>query len=184
MMPTDDTPKGRILKTLSGQLAQYAAYHRHPANIASHFIGIPMIVLAFSALLSRPGFEVAGVSLAPADLFAIGFSVFYLSLERVLGLLMTVLMGLSLWFGAWSASQSTPVWLAIGLGGFVAGWIIQFIGHWFEGRKPAFVDDLIGLVVGPLFVVAEALFLLGLRSGLKAEVERLAGPVRTVGAAG
>jgi uncharacterized membrane protein YGL010W len=26
--------------------------------------------------------------------------------------------------------------------------VIQFIGHWYEGRKPAFVDDLIGLLVG------------------------------------
>jgi len=36
--------------------------------------------------------------------------------------------------------------------------MIQFVGHWYEGRKPAFVDDIIGLLVGPMFVVAEALF--------------------------
>ena len=59
---------------------------------------------------------------------------------------------------AWSAAQTTGTWLALGIGLFFVGWVIQFIGHIFEGRKPAFVDDLIGLVVGPLFVVAEAGF--------------------------
>ncbi|WP_116387011.1 Mpo1-like protein, partial [Cupriavidus oxalaticus] len=40
--------------------------------------------------------------------------------------------------------------------------IIQFIGHYYEGRKPAFVDDLAGLLIGPLFLVAETAFALGL----------------------
>ena len=40
---------------------------------------------------------------------------------------------------------------------FVVGWVFQFVGHAWEGRKPAFFDDLRGLLVGPLFVLAEAL---------------------------
>ena len=60
-------------------------------------------------------------------------------------------------------STSTALWLTAWIGLFVVGWIIQFIGHYYEGRKPAFVDDIMGLVVGPLFVVAELAFLLGLR---------------------
>ena len=58
------------------------------------------------------------------------------------------------------------------------GWVIQFVGHIWEGRKPAFVDDLIGLVIGPLFVVAEAVFALGLRPELHAAITERAGPVR------
>jgi uncharacterized membrane protein YGL010W len=58
----------------------------------------------------------------------------------------------------------------------VLGWLIQFVGHYYEGRKPAFVDDLMGLAVGPLFVVAELAFLLGLRSELREAVELRAGP--------
>ena len=45
----------------------------------------------------------------------------------------------------------------------MVGWVIQFVGHVFEGRKPAFVDDIMGLIIGPLFVVAEVGFALGLR---------------------
>jgi uncharacterized membrane protein YGL010W len=58
----------------------------------------------------------------------------------------------------------------------VIGWLIQFVGHWYEGRKPAFVDDLVGLLVGPMFVVAEAMFLLGLNKSLLEEIERRVGP--------
>ena len=59
------------MKTLVDHLAQYAAYHRDRRNIASHFIGIPMIVLAVAVLLSRPGFHLAGLWLAPATLVAL-----------------------------------------------------------------------------------------------------------------
>ena len=58
------------------------------------------------------------------------------------------------------------------------GWAIQFVGHHYEGRKPAFVDDVTGLIVGPLFVVVELAFLLGLRHELKEQIEARAGGVR------
>lgn len=56
------------------------------------------------------------------------------------------------------------------------GWVFQFVGHYYEGKKPAFVDDLVGLLVGPMFVVGEALFALGLQRSMLAEIERQAGP--------
>ena len=67
----------------------------------------------------------------------------------------------------------------MGLGLFVVGWIIQFVGHIFEGRKPAFVDDITGLIIGPLFVVTEAGFLMGLRPELEEQIEQRAGPTRS-----
>jgi len=174
------SPIHRTMKTLTEQLAQYAAYHRDQRNIATHFVGIPMIVLATTALLSRPVWMVGDLAVSPAWFAAVAASLFYLALDRPLGLLMSALMALSVAFGAWAAAQSTPVWLLVGVGGFALGWIIQFVGHVFEGRKPAFVDDLIGLLVGPLFVVAEALFLLGLLPALAAEIERRSGAMRRV----
>jgi uncharacterized membrane protein YGL010W len=102
---------------------------------------------------------------------------FYLRLEVKLGVLMTVLMGLSVWAGHALAQQSTLIWLSSGLAMFVIGWVIQFVGHHYEGRKPAFVDDLSGLIVGPLFVVAEVAFMLGLRQELKQAIEQRSGPV-------
>ncbi|MQA56059.1 DUF962 domain-containing protein [Pseudomonas piscis] len=166
------------MKSLVDHLSQYAAYHRDPRNIASHFIGIPMIVVAVAVLLSRPAWPVAGLMLSPALLLALFAALYYLRLELRLGLLMSVLMGLSVWAGQALAQQSTLVWLASGVGMFVVGWVIQFVGHYYEGRKPAFVDDISGLIIGPLFVVAELAFLLGLRHDLKQQIEARAGGVR------
>jgi uncharacterized membrane protein YGL010W len=165
------------MKSLVDHLSQYAAYHRDPRNIASHFIGIPLIFVAVAVLLSRPGWPVGSVLISPALLVAVASAWFYLRLELRLGVLMTVLLGLAVWLGQALAAQSTATWLASGLGMFVVGWVIQFVGHYYEGRKPAFVDDLTGLIVGPLFVVVEAGFLLGLRDDLKRAIEERAGPV-------
>ena len=66
--------------------------------------------------------------------------------------------------------------LAWGLSTFAIGWVFQFVGHYYEGRKPAFVDDVMGLVIGPLFVAAEAAFLLGLRKEVEQAIVERAGP--------
>jgi uncharacterized membrane protein YGL010W len=164
------------MKSLVDHLSQYAAYHRDPRNIASHFIGIPLIVVAVAVLLSRP--QWGGGWISPAVLVAMASAWFYLRLEARLGVLMTVLLGLCIWAGQVLAQQSTLVWLASGIGMFVVGWAIQFVGHHYEGRKPAFVDDVTGLIVGPLFVVVELAFLLGIRRELKEQIEARVGTVR------
>ena len=57
------------------------------------------------------------------------------------------------------------------------GWVIQFVGHQYEGMKPAFTDDIMGLVIGPLFIMTEVFFVLGLKATLKKYVEDRVGPV-------
>lgn len=37
-------------------------------------------------------------------------------------------------------------WVALAL--FVVGWILQFVGHWFEGKPPEFLRDWRFLFVG------------------------------------
>jgi uncharacterized membrane protein YGL010W len=103
---------------------------------------------------------------------------FYFALDLRFGVAMTFFMVPAVAIGAALARQDTLVWLGAGVGLFVGGWIVQFVGHFFEGRKPAFVDDLVGLVVGPLFVVAETAFALGLRKELHDEIVRRSGPTR------
>ena len=167
------------MRNLSEQLTQYAAYHRDRRNILTHFVGIPMIVLAVAVLLARPLLAQWGaVALSPATAVTLLTVLYYLKLDLRLGAVMAALMALSLWFAQAVAAQATAVWLTVGVGLFVVGWVIQFVGHYYEGRKPAFVDDLVGLVIGPLFVVAEAGFLLGLRRELQQAIEARVGPGR------
>lgn len=167
------------MKTIVDQLAKYAEYHRDRRNIVTHFIGIPMIVLAVQVLLARPVLMPGAMPVTAALIVSVLTALYYLRLDRPLGLLMTVLLALGLLLADAAAAQSTATWLWIGIGLFVVGWVIQFVGHIYEGRKPAFVDDLIGLIIGPLFVAAELVFLLGLRQDLQHAIEERAGPTRT-----
>lgn len=158
-------------------MAQYAAYHRDRRNIASHFIGIPMIVFAIELLLARAQFEIGGAALSAASILWALSTLWYLTRgELVLGIAVSAVNGLLLALAMPLALAPTAQWLAWGLGSFIIGWIIQFIGHYYEGRKPAFVDDLVGLLVGPMFVVGEALFALGWGKPLLAEIEARVGP--------
>src|SRR5262249_21384898 len=106
-------------------------------------------------------------------------------LDLRFGLAMLIALCLTL---AAASGLAAHAWLPAGIGLFVVGWVLQFIGHYFEGRKPAFVDDLIGLLVGPLFIAAETAFMLGLRHGpafvrglrrgMRPDAESKAGPPR------
>lgn len=160
------------MKTLIEHLANYAAYHRDPRNVATHFIGIPMIVLAVTALLGRPAMPLGDGSayLTPAMVVYALSCLFYLRLSLGFGVAMTAILGVFLYAGAWIAAMPTGQWLGVGIGLFVLGWVIQFVGHYYEGRKPAFVDDLVGLLIGPLFLVAETAFALGLARQTREEM--------------
>jgi len=36
---------------------------------------------------------------------------------------------------------------------FVLGWVLQFTGHYFEGKPPAFLKNPTYLLIGPLWVI-------------------------------
>ncbi len=158
-------------------LVSYAADHRDRRNIATHCVGVPMLVFAVGALLARPAVEVAGWPVTPAALAWAASTLWYMTRGALaLGLaasmmnLMLVLLAMPL------GQQDMLPWLAWSLGTFVVGWVVQFVGHYYEGRKPAFIDQTRGLLVGPLFVAAEALFAAGWGKALLAEIERRVGP--------
>ena len=160
------------MKNLTDQLTQYAYYHQDARNINSHFVGVPMIVMAVVTLLSRPVIAVDGLPLSVALIAAVLTTMFYLRLDLRFGVVLGVVLALMLSGGQWLAAQTTALWLGVGLGLFVVGWVIQLVGHYYEGKKPAFVDDMVGLLIGPLFVTAELGFLLQMRLELKAEIHR------------
>lgn len=166
------------MKTLEVHLSTYAEYHRDRRNIATHFVGIPMIALAVIIALSKPALDIAGVSVSAFWLVYALTCIFYIRLDLKLGVLMSALMLLGGLLGFYIAEFSSRTWLIVWLTLFIVGWIIQFVGHIYEGKKPAFVDDIVGLIVGPLFVVVELLFMLGLLKDLKLQIEENVGPTR------
>ena len=163
---------------LEEQMVSYAHYHRDPRNIATHLLGIPMIMLAISVLLSLPTLVFGGWSVTPIWVLTVCVVVlYYARLGWRVGLFMAGVLAVFNLVGE-SLAQDTSIGLRWGVGLFVVGWALQFLGHRWEGRKPAFVDDLRGLLQGPLFVAFELGFRLGWFKPLELHIEQQTGPVR------
>jgi uncharacterized membrane protein YGL010W len=119
----------------------YAAYHRDPRNRLCHEIGIPLIVLSLEALLRYV--PLAQMNLA--QIVTLAVMVYYVRLVHraavpaLIGLLLLYLLGT---FVPWQAA------LAL----FVIGWILQFVGHAYEGKRPAFLTNVAHLLIGPLWI--------------------------------
>ena len=162
------------MKSLVDRLVSYAEFHRDKRNIATHFVGIPMILVGTQATLAR-----IGIGPINAAVGATGLATrYYRALDPKFGTIMAGVLGASCAAGTAIAALPLPLWAGTAAGLFVGGWALQFVGHFFEGKKPAFLDDIRGLLDGPLFLVAEVAFALGLSPELREEVERRAGPTR------
>ena len=159
-----------IMKTLEEQMSFYAAYHQDARNKATHFVGVPAIVLSLMVPLSWLSFE--GVSAAMATTAVL--LAYYLALDLWLGLAMCVVMGVLLGAGQSIADQGALAgWTWFGIL-FVGGWILQLVGHVFEGRKPALADNLFQIFVAPIFLAAEVFFALGYKPRLHAAMRERA----------
>jgi uncharacterized membrane protein YGL010W len=165
------------VKTVEQNLTQYAAYHRDRRNIATHFVGVPMIVFAVVLALANAIFVVNGFAITVAAIVSFAACVYYLRQDLAFGVAMAVvLFAMCAAASEITARTSTGGALGIALAVFAVGWAIQFLGHKYEGMKPAFFDDVMQLVIGPLFVCAEVFFLLGAKSGLRRYIEERVGP--------
>jgi len=159
-------------------LVQYAQYHRDRRNLATHLVGIPLIVVSIGVLLAIR-MPLAGQEITWAAALWGVTSLWYFSRRHVGAAVAVVLLNaLCFALGHWVALQVAPLAWAWGVGLFVVGWAFQFLGHVWEGRKPAFVDDLVGLLVGPLFVAVELWAMVGGAKDLMARMEAEAGPMR------
>ena len=162
------------MKTIEDQMSFYAAYHQDARNKATHFIGVPAIMLSLFIPLAWIRLEVGGFVLTAAMLFAAVVLVYYFVLDVPLGLAMLVVTAILLWIAGGIASLGAAAgwtWFAIL---FVGGWILQLVGHVFEGRKPALADNLFQIFVAPMFLAAEVFFALGYKRALQRRVNEKA----------
>jgi uncharacterized membrane protein YGL010W len=165
------------MKTIEENLTQYAAYHRDRRNIATHFVGVPLIMFAIVLALATVTIPVGPLSATLAALTSLVLCIYYLRLDLALGIAMAVM--LFILCAAASeivARASTGAALGLAVAVFTVGWLLQFLGHKFEGMKPAFFDDAKQLFIGPIFVCAEAFFLLGAKPRLRRSIEERVGP--------
>ena len=149
------------------QLASYAAVHRSGRNKATHFVGIPIIVFSLLLILALWRIHPAGREVSMALLVAIVAVLGWMALDFGIGLIMAALM-VPTWYaaealaGALGPSSTVVAFLVL----FVGGWALQFLGHHYEGKRPALLDNIFQAFVGPMFLVAEIMVVMGLRPDL------------------
>ena len=166
------------MKSIEEQMATYAAYHQDARNKATHFIGVPVIVLSLFIPLSWLRFDLGGVAISAAMLLAAAVLVYYFILDVPLALAMLVLFAALAWIGETIAMLGAApgwTWFAVL---FIGGWILQLVGHVYEGRRPALADNLVQIFVAPIFLAAEVFFALGYKPALHAAVQERARRMR------
>jgi len=166
------------MKSLADQMAIYAAYHQDARNKATHFIGVPIIVLSLFIPLAWLRIELGGVAISAAMLFAAVVVLYYLVLDVPMGIATAVIFAALLWAGERIAALGTAqawTWFAAL---FVGGWILQLVGHVYEGRRPALADNLFQIFVAPIFLCAEIFFALGYKPDLQSSVQQRAQQLR------
>lgn len=125
---------------------EYASYHADRRNRICHAFGIPLIVLGILGLAHL-------VRLGPVDLAvvaAVAVLIYYAAID-LRGALISLVV-----FAILYAVAVRLTW-QVNLGAFVLGWGFQFVGHKLEGTKPKFFENLVYLLIGPLYIFEEVL---------------------------
>jgi uncharacterized membrane protein YGL010W len=147
------------MSRLDRYMADYGSYHADARNELTHAVGIPMIVLSLLMLAGNvPLGEIGGLRLDLGWVLIVAVTAFYVALSPALGVAMGAILAALHLFG--HAVLGASVWVAIAL--FVAGWAFQFVGHYFEGKRPAFFKNGIHLLVGPVYILSRGLSLVGI----------------------
>jgi len=167
------------VKTAQEQLARYKSVHLNAKNIKTHFIGVPLIIWSLFVLLHLIPFELFSFGSAEslirfnvASCFAVVVLGYYSFLHLRLALGLALFIMPILYTSAIVALAPNALWVALLV--FVIGWVIQLIGHHYEQAKPAFVDDVNQLLIGPFFLMAELYFMLGLEAELNKTITAIA----------
>ena len=161
--------ESKLMEMLTG----YAAAHQHPVNVGVHLIGIPIIMLGVMVPLTRVGYAFGSVELNLAHLTAIGFFLFYLTLDRLFAFVFLVFALLATMLAGYLGNMGSPTYWYIAGALFFGGYIAQFIGHAIEKSAPVLLKHPIQAnLAAPFFTVVEIFHLLGLRKELFEEVRR------------
>jgi uncharacterized membrane protein YGL010W len=155
------------VKSLEDEMAFYAAYHQDPRNKATHFAGVPLIMLAILVPLAWIRTDLLGFDITAAMLLAAAVLGYYFVLDAALAAAMLAVLAVLIWLAELIAARPAPqAWAWFGAL-FVGGWLLQLLGHAFEGRRPALVDNVLQIFVAPIFLMAEVFFALGYKPELR-----------------
>ncbi|HLW74813.1 MAG TPA: Mpo1-like protein [Gammaproteobacteria bacterium] len=152
------------MRDVQSWLDEYSDSHRNPANKRIHWICVPLIMLSVLGILWSVPVPVFFASVSRymnwATLLILLSIIYYfmLSVRLAAGMLL-VSLAMCLALEILARLPWSLLWTSIAV--FVGAWIGQFIGHKIEGKKPSFFKDLQFLLIGPIWLLADAYKRLG-----------------------
>jgi uncharacterized membrane protein YGL010W len=138
------------MRQIEKLLNQYGESHQNQTNILIHGIAVPSIFFVTIGLIyAIPVPEmIAQYQVTFAHILAIPMLMYYFKLSGPIGAAMTLLT-IAVFGGIRLLEYlEISVW-QFSLVLFVVMWVLQFVGHKIEGKKPSFFEDLRFLLVGP-----------------------------------
>jgi uncharacterized membrane protein YGL010W len=157
------------------QAQLYATYHTKKATLYTHLIGVPLIVFSLMIFLGFIHISMPTLfDLTFATICTIALIIYYILLNWRLGLSITPILLILLWLSFLISGKgvtSFSVWFFFIT--FIVGWAFQFIGHFIEGKRPAFLDNIWQALIAPLYLTAEVYFLTGRMQALEAEIKEV-----------
>lgn len=155
------------------QLVCYGQYHNNPWNRVVHIIFVPLLFWSFMVFVATLP-VLMFLDQTPFNFsFAITFLYifYYILLEPVAGAVYAPFL-LTLTYSANVFAIKTSYDWKVPMAIQVLGWSCQILSHIFiERRSPAFIDNAFqALLLSPLFVFMELLFVLGYRPALQKRI--------------
>ena len=164
------------MKTIHNWFEEYSESHQNKMNKIIHWVCIPLIFWSIISLLSL-------IPHSCLDLFKNAFLndimhwgtviillglIFYLrlSFKIFIGMMLfslcvlldiyytLILFDIYGFFGLFKTLNNNVFLLYFSVIVFLFAWILQFIGHKIEGKKPSFLKDIQFLLIGPAWLLA------------------------------
>ena len=147
------------MSELDQLFAKYSESHQNKINKAIHWLAVPTIVFSILGLIwsiPMPAFFASFPYFNWASLVIAFALYYYYQLSPILAFAMIVLIGIFSYFIVMvelnANAGGMAMWQFFSLL-FIIAWIFQFIGHYIEGKKPSFFDDLKFLLIGPIWLM-------------------------------
>ena len=165
------------MKTIHDWFNEYGESHQNKTNKLIHWVCIPLIFWSIIALLSLIPDPLLNIF---SNSFLNGV-MHWGTVVIFLGLLFYIRLSMSIFFGMlvfsilvlmdiylvvylfdahqfWGLFNSTQIdgkrfLMITSIIVFISSWILQFIGHKIEGKKPSFLKDIQFLLIGPAWLL-------------------------------
>tara|TARA_B110000902_G_scaffold228880_1_gene269307 strand:- start:2838 stop:3332 length:495 start_codon:yes stop_codon:yes gene_type:complete len=153
------------MRNIEKLINEYGESHQNKTNKLIHWLCVPSIFFSIVALVwCIPLGPLENISIknykyinwATISIFFVFIYYFMLSPKLTIG--MVIFSILCLFLTNWIENKiltdnlDISLWI-ISVSIFVFSWIIQFIGHKIEGKKPSFLKDVQFLLIGPVWLM-------------------------------